>query len=59
MLTTDVFLHPREGDATLPAALAETQQEGSWRFGTEERPLPLLADEAHDVAVNGPGSRRK
>lgn len=58
-LTADVFLHPCKCNAPFLAALAEAQQESSWRFGTKKRPLPLFADEAHDIPVNGNGKSHK
>lgn len=51
MLTADVFLYPREGNAALLAALTEAQQECSRRLWTEKCPLSLLADKAHDIPV--------
>lgn len=47
--TTDVLLHPREGDATFLAALTEAQQKGPRGLGAQDGSLPLLADEPHDV----------
>lgn len=56
-LTASVLwpLHPREGDGALAAALAEAQQEGAGLLVLEQRPLALLADEAHDA----PGGRAR
>ena len=48
-LTVDVLLHPGEGDAALLAALTEAEQEGAWGLWAQDGPLPLFADEAHDV----------
>lgn len=48
-LTTDVLFHPSESDPSFFAALAESQQEGARGFRAQDRPLPLLANEAHDV----------
>lgn len=48
-LTTDVLLHPSEGDSSFLAAFTESQQEGAWGLGAQDGPLPLLADEAHYV----------
>lgn len=49
----DVVLDPGEGDGTVPAALAEAQQEGSRTFAAQQSLLPLFADEAHDGAADG------
>lgn len=50
LLTTYILFYPGEGDATFFAALTETQQEGAWRLRVQDGPLPLLADESHDVS---------
>ena len=48
-LTTDVLLHPSEGDSSFFAAFTESQQEGAWGLGAQDGPLPLLTDKAHYV----------
>lgn len=49
VLTTDVLFHPSESDPSFFAALAEPQQEGARGLCAKDGPLPLLADETHDV----------
>lgn len=47
----DVVLDPGEGDGSLPAALAEPQQEGAGTLVTQQGLLALLTDETHDGAA--------
>ena len=54
-LTTDVLLHPGEGDSSFFAAFTESQQEGAWGLSAQDGPFPLLADEAHYI----PGDREE
>lgn len=42
---------PGEGDGSLPAALAEPQQEGAGTLVAQQGLLALLTDEAHDGAA--------
>lgn len=52
VLTVDVVFDPGEGDRSLPAALAEPEQEGTRTLVTQQMLLPLLTDEAQDGAAN-------
>lgn len=54
-LTTDVLLHPSEGDTSFFAAFTESQQEGTWGLGAQDGPLSFLADKAHYV----PGAKEE
>lgn len=58
-LTTDVLLHPGEGDASLLTALTEAQQEGARRLRAQDGPLPLLTDETQNIPAQTEREQRE
>lgn len=58
-LTTDVLLHPGEGDASLLTALTEAQQEGTRRLRAQDGPLPLLTNETQNIPAQTEREQRE